>query len=130
MSRIVPKLARLYITLGLCLCTVAQAESGPEELTRAAQFVFRGTIQKIETSNLNLVQADSDTAVVRVDEVLKAAPSLGDFTGRAWSVRLHRPEEALGPAAARPGEQSPETARTVNGPADPLLKFASRAEIV
>lgn len=101
MSRTVPKLAPLHVLLGLCLCaTVGQAASGPEELTRAAQFVFRGTIQKVEASNLDLVQADSDTAVVRVDEVLKAASSLGDFTGREITVKLAEP------ADARPGEQA------------------------
>src|SRR5262249_35655181 len=68
--------------------------------TRAAQFVFRGTIQKVDASNLEIVQADSDTAVVRVDEVLKATPSLGDFTGREITVKLAQPGDAT------PGEQA------------------------
>lgn len=97
MSRTVPKLALLHVILGLCLCAAAavgQAASGPEELTRTAQFIFRGTIQKVDASNLDIVQADSDTAVVRVDEVLKATPSLGDFTGREITVKLAQPGDA------------------------------------
>ena len=97
MSRTVPKLALLHVILGLCLCAAAavgQAASGPEELTRTAQFIFRGTIQKVDASNLEIVQADSDTAVVRVDEVLKATPSLGDFTGREITVKLAQPGDA------------------------------------
>ncbi len=95
MSRTVPKLVPLHVILGLCLCAAAaQAASGPEGLTRASQFVFRGTIQKAEASNLDAVPADSGTAVVRVDEVLKAAPGLGDFTGREITVKLAQPGDA------------------------------------
>jgi len=88
MSRTVPKLTPLHVLFGLCVCAAAgRAAGGPEELTRAAQLVFRGTIQKVEASNLENVRADSSTAVVRVDEVLKAAPGLGDFTGREITVK-------------------------------------------
>jgi len=100
MDRTILKLATLHLVLGLCLCAVGQAAGGPEELTRAAQFVFRGTIQRVEASNLEIVQADRGTAVVRVDEVLKAAPSLGDFTGREITVKLAQPGDAT------PGEQA------------------------
>lgn len=101
MNRILPKLAPLHLILGLCLCAgVSQAASSPQELTRAAQLVFRGTIQKTEASNLEAVPADSGTAVVRVDEVLKAAPGLGDFTGREITVKLAQPGDAA------PGEQA------------------------
>jgi hypothetical protein len=95
MRRTMLKLASLHAMLSLCLWDAAgQAANGPAELTRAAQFVFRGTIQRVEASTLDLVPADSDTAVVRVDEVLKAAPSLGDFTGREITVKLAEPGDA------------------------------------
>ncbi|HSS51900.1 MAG TPA: hypothetical protein VLX28_23400 [Thermoanaerobaculia bacterium] len=101
MNRTIPKLAPLHVILGLCLCAaVAQSASGPKELTHAAQLVFRGTIQKVEASNLEIVQADSGVAVVRVDEVLKTAPSLGDLTGREITVKLAQPGDAT------PGEQA------------------------
>jgi hypothetical protein len=104
MNRTVPMLAlltALTAVLGLCPCAaVGQPASGPEELTRAAQLVFRGTVQKAGASNLDVVQADSSTAVVRVDEVLKGAPSLGDLTGREITVKLAQP------GAATPGEQA------------------------
>lgn len=96
MSKTISKPVPLHVVLGLCLCAAAlgQAAGGPEELTRAAQLVFRGTIQKVEASNLEIVPADSDTAVVRVDEVLKAAPGLGDLTGREITVKLAQPGDA------------------------------------
>ncbi len=101
MRRTMLKPAPLHVMLGLCLCAATgQAANDPVELARAAQFVFRGTIQKAEASTLELVPADSGTAVVRVDEVLKAAPSLGDFTGREVTVKL----ATAGDAA--PGEQA------------------------
>lgn len=104
MHRTVPLLAllaALTAALGLCPCAaVGQPASGPEGLTRAAQLVFRGTIQKVGASNLDIVQADSSTAVVRVDEVLKGGGSLGDLTGREITVKLAQP------GTATPGEQA------------------------
>jgi hypothetical protein len=95
MSWTVPKRAPLLVILGLYLGAAAgQAAGGPEEMTRAAQLIFRGTVQKVEASNLDVVPADSSTAVVRVDEVLKAAPGFGDLTGREITVKLAQPGDA------------------------------------
>jgi hypothetical protein len=89
MNRTVPMRGFLTAVLGLGLCAAALGQpKSPEELIRSAQFVFRGTIQEVGASNLDIVQADSSTAVVRVDEVLKGTPSLGDFTGREITVKL------------------------------------------
>jgi hypothetical protein len=62
--------------------------------------VFRGTVQRVAAANLDLVQADASTVVVRVDEVLKAPSSVGDFTGREITVKL------LKGGAAIAGEQA------------------------
>jgi hypothetical protein len=96
MNRTVSMRGLLTAVLGLGLCAAAfgQAASGPEGLTRAAQFIFRGTVQKVGAANLDVVQADSSTAVVRVDEVLKATASLGDFTGHEITVKLAQPGDA------------------------------------
>src|SRR5690242_4863229 len=93
-------LLTVLLGLGLSAAAFGQAASGPEGLTRAAQFIFRGTVQKVGAANLSIVQADPSTAVVRVDEMLKAASSLGDFTGREITVQLAKPKDAT------PGEQA------------------------
>jgi hypothetical protein len=62
-----------------------------EDLTRRAEFIFRGTVQKPGAANLEVVEANARTAVVRVDEVLKAADTLDDFTGREITVFLRQP---------------------------------------
>ena len=82
--------------LGLCLgaAAVGQAPS-PDTLTPAAQLVFRGTVSKVAAANLDLVQADASTVVVRVDEVLKAPSTLGDLTGREVTVKLQKAGSAL-----------------------------------
>lgn len=59
-----------------------------KELSREAEFVFRGTIVKPGAANLSIVEPNDKTAVVRVDEVLKAADTLDDFTGREVTVFL------------------------------------------
>jgi hypothetical protein len=66
----------------------AAGPNSVKELTREAEFVFRGTILKPGAANLEIVEPNERTAVVRVDEVLKAADTLDDFTGREVTVFL------------------------------------------
>jgi len=71
----------------------AQASLAPpakpvKDLTQSAEFIFRGTVQKTGTANLSIVEPDARTAVVRVDEVLKASGTLDDFTGQEVTVFL------------------------------------------
>lgn len=77
----------------------AQPPEAIEEMTRAAQLVFRGTVRKAGASNLNAIEPAGDTAVVRVDEVLKAPVGLEDLTGREVTVKLRQP------GSAEPGAQ-------------------------
>lgn len=90
----------LGMVLGLFVCAAASGQQAPvEELTREAQLIFQGTVQKVRATNLEAVEANGNTAVVRVDEVLKAPPTLDDFTGREVTVWLAEPD------SASPGEQ-------------------------
>lgn len=66
----------------------AEAAPSIKELSRQADFVFRGTIVKAGAANLEIVEPNAKTAVVRVDEVLKASATLDDFTGREVTVFL------------------------------------------
>jgi hypothetical protein len=59
-----------------------------KDLTRSAEFIFRGTVQKTGAANLSIVEPDARTAVVRVDEVLKVSGTLDDFTGQEVTVFL------------------------------------------
>ncbi|HEX6899366.1 MAG TPA: hypothetical protein VF789_06615 [Thermoanaerobaculia bacterium] len=68
------------------------------ELTKAADLVFRGTVLKPGAANLEIVEPNDKTAVVRVDEILAAAGTLDDFTGREITVFLRD-------ASAKAGEQ-------------------------
>lgn len=70
-----------------------------KELTRAAELIFRGTVQRPGAANLDIVEAGAETAIVRVDEVLAAAASVDDFTGREITVFLRQPD------ALRAGDQ-------------------------
>ncbi len=72
----------------------AQAQEGVRvskalrDLTGQADYIFRGTVVRPGSANLGLVEADDRTAVVRIDEVLKAADTLDDFTGREVTIFL------------------------------------------
>ncbi|HEX2645113.1 MAG TPA: hypothetical protein VHU81_19090 [Thermoanaerobaculia bacterium] len=90
------KAAALLAALSLVMVSAeASAAKTVKELSRNAEFVFRGTILKPAAANLEIVEPNEKTAVVRVDEILKGADTLGDFTGREITVFLQgRPLKA------------------------------------
>ncbi|MBW8878517.1 MAG: hypothetical protein JF614_26455 [Acidobacteria bacterium] len=59
-----------------------------KDLTRSAELVFRGTVQKTGAANLSLVEPNARTAVVRVDEVLKVSGTFDTFAGGEVTVFL------------------------------------------
>jgi hypothetical protein len=59
-----------------------------EELSLLANFVFKGTVQKLKAASMPEVPVTARTAVVRVDEIIEAPPTMTDFTGRDITVEL------------------------------------------
>jgi hypothetical protein len=51
-------------------------------------FIFSGTVVNAGGSNVDIVPAGSDTAVVRVDEVMSSTGTLADFGGAEITVKL------------------------------------------
>ncbi|HEX7182426.1 MAG TPA: hypothetical protein VF756_11325 [Thermoanaerobaculia bacterium] len=95
MSRRTVGAALVAAVLAICARDAsAQPPEKVEEMTRAAQLVFRGTVQKVGASNLKAIEPAGDTAIVRIDEVLKAPVGLEDFTGREVTVKLRQPGSA------------------------------------
>ncbi len=84
-------LAGSFVAAGLA----EAAEAKPvKDLVRSAQLVFRGTVQEIGATNLSIVEPNAETALVRVDEVLKADGTLDDFTGHQVTVFLREAASA------------------------------------
>jgi hypothetical protein len=71
-----------------------------EQLARSSQFVFHGTVNRLEASTLAQLPAHERTAVVNVDEVIHSPATLDDFTGKEITVLLAKPD------ADKPGEQA------------------------
>ena len=61
-----------------------------DAVARSAPFVFAGVVRR-RSERQPLAPADAPTAVVRIDEVFFAPPTLGDLTGRDIAVRLAEP---------------------------------------
>jgi hypothetical protein len=78
----------------------AQPPGRVEELTRKADLVFRGTVQRVGAANLSAVTPGADTAVVRIEEFLKAPDDVQGFAGREVTVKL------LAAGSAKAGEQA------------------------
>jgi hypothetical protein len=58
------------------------------DLSRRASFVFHGRVKAVGKCNLDGVEPDSRMALVQIDEVIVAPPSLGDLTGKTVTVYL------------------------------------------
>jgi hypothetical protein len=68
------------------------AASRPEEsLIRRSTYIFEGQVEKPHASNLKILPATESTALVRVERVLLAPQSMGNFTGQLITVELAMP---------------------------------------
>jgi hypothetical protein len=59
-----------------------------EDLLKQVRFVFKGSVSKLNASNVPEVKADRSTAVVRVDEVIQAPEVFADVAGHEITVKL------------------------------------------
>ena len=66
-----------------------------------ASFVFRGTVQQARASNVPDVKSSARTAIVRIDDVMAAPPTLARAGGQEVTVLLDRDSRAV-----RAGEQA------------------------
>jgi len=86
----------LLIALSGILAGCAARHAAPdarrlEELAGQASLIFRGTVVKAAASSVRAVPAGPDTAVVRVDEVLRGEETLGGLIAQQVTVRLRVP---------------------------------------
>lgn len=59
-----------------------------DDLTRRSQYIFRGAISKLAATTVDQVGPTERTAVVRVEQVLRAPVTFDDFTDREVTVEL------------------------------------------
>jgi hypothetical protein len=67
------------------------ADAEVERLSLRAGFVFAGRVERTGATTMELVQPTKETAVVRVDEVLRAPADFGERKGSEVTVRLGSP---------------------------------------
>src|SRR5258708_37229097 len=65
-----------------------------QDLVTKATFISRGTIQRLNASLVSAVPANAATAVVKVDEVLRAPQVLGSLNNSQVTVQLTAPASA------------------------------------
>ena len=59
-----------------------------EELSRLANFVFKGTVLKLKAATMAAVPVTDKCVVVRVEEIIEAPDAMTDFAGREITVEL------------------------------------------
>ena len=94
MSRRRVHVALLAAALGLCGGAVVHAQppaASVEGLTRESQLIFQGTVDRPSASNVALVQAGKDTAVVRVDAAIQVPGLLEVYAGQEVTLKLRQP---------------------------------------
>jgi hypothetical protein len=92
----------LIIFSGLMALINAKDAAGAsyEELMGQSQFVFKGTVIKVNAATLPQIRPTASTIIVSIDEVLHLPPAnLGDYKGKEVTVLLNRP------GTAKTGEQ-------------------------
>jgi hypothetical protein len=63
-----------------------------EELAEQSQFIFKGTVTKLNAATLPQIRATASTIVVKVDEVVQAPPAMREvYRGKEVTVLLNRP---------------------------------------
>ncbi len=63
-----------------------------EDLARQARFIFRGTVERLGAATMSGIPVTDATAIVKVEEVIRAPQVLGDLTGKDVTVQLRAPE--------------------------------------
>lgn len=66
----------------------------PVETIRTAEFVFFGTVRRLQASNVAQVEPADDVAIVRADDVIISPHSVGEIARRDVTVRLSRKAKA------------------------------------
>ena len=71
------------------------ASLSEEKLLKQARFVFKGTVQKLKAANITGLSKEQKAraVIVRVDEVVQAPETLGDYTGQDITVILSESEK-------------------------------------
>lgn len=69
----------------------ADAVLAIEQLVSQTAYVFKGTIERGGASNVAIVPASQNTAIVRVDDVLEAIPTLTTYLGKQITIQLREP---------------------------------------
>jgi hypothetical protein len=59
-----------------------------EEFAEQSQFVFKGTVEKVNAATMPTVRANEQTAIVRVDDVLQTPALIAAFTGSSITVQV------------------------------------------
>jgi len=85
----VPHALASILLLLLTIAGFAFSQPAPDKvLIGQARFIFIGTVQKTAASNLKLLPASEQTAIVRVDRVLRAPQTMDNFQGKPITVQL------------------------------------------
>ncbi|MGK7918005.1 MAG: hypothetical protein AB4038_21130 [Prochloraceae cyanobacterium] len=59
-----------------------------EQLIQQSKFIFKGTLQQLRSATMKAVPINDSTTIVKVDEVLQAPKTLGNYTGKNITVQL------------------------------------------
>jgi hypothetical protein len=90
----------LFVSLAMLLVLGMSNASGRcnpvDEFATHATFIFKGTVQNQNVATMPEVPVTESTAVVRVDEVIRASKTLQDFAGKDIAVELSGQQSAPG----------------------------------
>lgn len=76
------------IVVGGAFPIAGQLGAQSPTLIQRSGFIFKGTVQRLASSNVRSLPESPSTIIVRVDQILKGPKALESFTGRDVTVQL------------------------------------------
>lgn len=66
-----------------------------QDFVQQSHFIFRGTIQKVNASNVVSIPQSNKTAIVRVDEIIDSPRTLPNLAAQDLTILLKNPESII-----------------------------------
>ncbi|MDP9120943.1 MAG: hypothetical protein M3O15_06160, partial [Acidobacteriota bacterium] len=91
LAALVPSAALAAVVTARAALPASPAPPGLEATIREASFIFHGSIEELGASNLSLLPASGETAIVRVEEVIDQPSTMDRAGGLLVTVVLADP---------------------------------------
>jgi hypothetical protein len=81
----------LLLLMGMIAAPMQATESNMADLTARSQFIFRGTIVKVDATTIRTLAVSQPTAIVHVDDIVESTEAFAGLRGKNITIGLANP---------------------------------------